>query len=191
MKAITVSTGIDTGEIKAGDMYQDDMQVKIDNFTIKNDSAKCGGYHSFAHALNYSCNVGMIRIAQRIGKALFYNYFELFGFNSLTNISLQGEVYSKLIPYEKWSTAQLFTSSYGLGVSVTPLQMATAYSAIANGGVYVKPKIINKIEYPDGKVVEYKPEITHRVIKESTAKTVTNLLVDGVNNGVAKRGAVP
>jgi len=132
----------------------------------------------------------MIRIIQKVGKALFYNYLELFGFNTLTNINLQGEVYSKLTPYEKWSTAQLFTSSYGLGISVTPLQMATAYSVIANGGVYVKPKIVDHIRYSDGKIVEYKPEITHRVIKESTSEIVTTLLVDGVDNGVANRGAV-
>lgn len=191
MKAITVATWIDTGEMSPSDMYQDDMKVTIDNFTIKNASGKCAGYNSFAHALNYSCNVWMIRIVQRLGKALFYHYFQLFGFGEITGITLQWEVYSKLIPYEKWSRAQLFTSSYGLWVSVTPLQMVTAYSVIANGGVYVKPKIINSINYGDGKIVEYKPETSHRVIKESTAKTVSELLQDGVENGVAQNARVP
>jgi membrane peptidoglycan carboxypeptidase len=69
--------------------------------------------------------------------------------------------------------------------------MVTAYSVIANGGVYIKPKIINSLRYPDGKVVEYKPEISHRVIKKSTAETVSKLLQDGVDNGVAGNAKVP
>ena len=57
MKAITVAIGIDTGEINRYDMYQDNGSLKIDEFTIRNDSSACLGYHTFGHALNYSCNV--------------------------------------------------------------------------------------------------------------------------------------
>ncbi len=123
----------------------------------------------------------MIRIVQRVGMALFHHYFEQFGFSDTTGVSLQGESFAQLDPYEKWSKAQLFTSSYGLGVSVTPVQMATAYSVIANGGMYIKPRIIDSVEFSDGKVIEYKPEVTHRVIKESTADIVSQMLVSGVN----------
>ena len=132
----------------------------------------------------------MIRIAQRVGQALFHQYFHDFGFGDITDISLQGEVYSSILPYEKWSKAKLFTSSYGLGISVTPLQMATAYSIIANGGVYVKPRVIESIQFSDGKVLEYKPEKVRRVIKESTSREVSRMLVNGVDSGVAGNGRV-
>lgn len=190
MKAITVAIGIDTGEINTSELYNDVGKVTIDNFTIKNDSDKCLGYHTFGHALSYSCNVWMIRIAQRVGQALFHQYFHDFGFGDITDISLQGEVYSSILPYEKWSKAKLFTSSYGLGISVTPLQMATAYSIIANGGVYVKPRVIESIQFSDGKVLEYKPEKVRRVIKESTSREVSRMLVNGVDSGVAGNGRV-
>lgn len=185
MKAITVAVWIDSWEINRYDMYNDKWKVSIDKFTIKNDSDKCLWYHSFWHALNYSCNVWMIRIVQRVWKVIMYHYLKNFGFSELTNIPLEWEVFSEIAPYEKWSMAKLFTSSYGLWVSVTPLQMAAAYSVIANWWVYVKPTVVKKVEFPDGRIINYKKEVTHRVIKESTSKIVSSMLVSSVNNWVA------
>lgn len=191
MKAITVAIWLDSEEITPYSMYNDQWKVTIDNFTISNVSEKCIGYHSFAHALNYSCNVGMIRIAQRYGSAIAYEYLNRFGFSDLTGISLDGEVRSSIENYEKWSKAKLYTSSYGLWVSVTPLQMAAAYSVLANGGVYVKPKIVDKVVYSNGKTVQYKPEISHRVVRPETSRLITSMLVDSVESGVAQNGRVP
>ncbi|MDD3646198.1 MAG: penicillin-binding protein 2 [Candidatus Gracilibacteria bacterium] len=190
MKSVTVAIGIDTGEINEYDMYNDKGEVIIDKFKITNVSSQCLGYNTFAHALNYSCNVGMVRIAQKYGKALAYEYLNKFGFGIPTGITLEGEIYKKIESFEKWSTAKLFTSSYGLGISVTPLQMATAYSTLANGGLYVKPHIVDYIQYPNGKVLKYKTEVDHRVIKESTSRTMVKLLVDSINNGVASLAKV-
>ena len=74
MKTMTVAAGIDSGEINAYDSYLDEGFVKIDTFKISNVSKECLGFHTFAHALNFSCNIGMIRIAQKLGRALFYKY---------------------------------------------------------------------------------------------------------------------
>jgi len=190
MKAITVAIGLDTGEINTSELYNDVWKVTIDNFTIKNESSKCLGYHTFGHALDFSCNVWMIRIAQRVWEALFYQYFHEFGFGDVTDISLDGETYSSITPYEKWSKAKLLTSSYGLGVSVTPLQMATAYSVIANGWIYVKPRIIDSIQFSDGKEIRYGEEFLRRVIKPSTSQEVSRMLVSGVESWVAGNGKV-
>ena len=185
MKAVTVAIWLDTGEIWKNSMYMDKWEVTIDNFHIKNVSDKCLWYNSFAHALNYSCNVWMIRIAQRYWKALAYEYLNNFWFSENTWISLEWEVSSELINHEKWSRAKLFTSSYWLGISVTPIQMATAYSVLANGWVYIKPRIIDHIVYPNKKVVKYNPETVRRVIKKSTSDTMTNMLVNSINKWVA------
>lgn len=84
MKSMTVAVGIDTEEIRAYDLYNDTGKLTIDNFTIRNVDKKCLGYNTFAHALNYSCNVGMIRIVQRVGKALLHKYMYDFGFGDIT-----------------------------------------------------------------------------------------------------------
>ena len=191
MKALTVAIGIDSGEIQAYDMYNDGGSVTIDNFTISNVSNACLGYNSFAHALSYSCNVWMIRIVQRVGKALMYKYLEDFGFNEATGISLKGEIFTRMDPHEKWPTSKLLTTSYGLWISVTPIQMATAYSVIANGGIYMKPYIVDSVLFPDGKKIEYEPQPQRRVLKPVTSQIVTKMLVSGVDSWVAKNGWVP
>ena len=189
MKAMTVATWLDTGEIWRYDMYNDTGEVVIDNYHIKNDSTNCLWFHTFWHALDNSCNVWMIRIVQKIGKVLFYNYLNNFGFSWLTGITLYGEKYAEIVPWEKWSLAQLFTSSYGLWVSATPLHMATAYSVLANGGLYVKPRIIDRIVFPDGRVMTYKTEVDHRVISPQTSEIITSMLHSWMVNGYAAAGA--
>ncbi len=190
MKAISVAIWLDSGEINKNSMYLDEWEVTIAGFTIKNVSDKCLGYHSFGHSLNYSCNVWMIRIFQRVERVLVNQYFQAFGFWKETWISLSWEVGWSLEPWESIWRTKLFTNSYGLGVSVTPLQMAAAYSTLANGGLYIKPRILDKIEFADNKKIIYKSEIERRVIQESTSKMITKMLVDWVNNWVAKNGAV-
>jgi len=185
MKAITVAIWLDTSEINEYSMYMDKWKLTIDNYTISNVSDKCLWYNSFAHALNYSCNVWMIRIVQRVWKILLHQYFNDFWFWNVTWINLEWEVYSKLKPWERWSTAQLLTSSYWLWVSVTPLQMAAAYSALANDWVYIKPRILEEIRFPNGKIIKYKKEEVRRVVKSSTSKLITKMLVSSASEWVA------
>ncbi len=190
LKAITTAIGIDTWEIDPFEYYRDEGSVKIDRFTIRNASSVCTWYHTFQHALDYSCNVWMIRIAQRIWTSLFHKYLESFGFWKKTWITLEWETTWRLDSFERWSQAQLFTTSFGQWITSTMLQMAASYSVLANGGVYVKPQIVKQIEFPDGRVIVNKKEETHRVIKESTAKIVTDMLVNGVEKWFAKNAWV-
>jgi len=191
IKTITVAIGIDSWEITRYGWYNDTGLVKIDEFRITNVSDKCLWFNTFAHALNYSCNVWMVRIAQKYGKAIAYEYLNKFGFSTKSGITLDGEVTREIPHYEKWSRAKLFTSSYGLGIGVTPLQMASAYSTLVNGWIYITPKIIDKIRLNDGRTIEYKSEKTHRVIKQETSDIIVDMLVDSLTNGAAKNGYVP
>jgi len=191
MKAMTLAIWIDTGEITRYGSYNDVGKVVIDDFTIRNVSEKCLWYKTFAHAFNYSCNVWMVRIAQRYGKAIAYEYLNKFGFSHTTWITLGGEVTREIDNHEKWSRAKLFTSSYGLGIWVTPIQMATAYSTLVNGGIYITPRIVDEIELWDGRIIEYQTEKKHRVIKKSTSDIMISILVDSLANWVAQNGYIP
>ncbi len=190
MKAITVAIWLDSWEINENSKYQDKWSVFIDQFEIKNDSTKCIWYHTYEHALDYSCNVWMIRIFQAVGKALVAEYLENFWFWEKTWVDLEGEITWQLTPWEKWSMANLFTKSYWLWISATPLQMATAYNALANWWVYVKPKIIEKIIYPNWQEALNKTEERRRIIKESTSVLITKMLQHWVTDWVAKKWAV-
>lgn len=189
-KPIVFAAGIDSWEINRYDMYKDEGFVKIDNFKISNVASQCLGYNTFQNAMNFSCNVWMIRIAQRIGASIFHKYIESFWIGKKTWITLEWEVFWRLDPYERWSRAQLFTTSFWLWINATMIQMAAAYSVLANGGVYYKPQIVKSIDFPDGKSIVNKPEATHRVLKEETSRIMTEVLVEWVNMWVAKHWGV-
>lgn len=159
---------------------------------ISNSSAShCMGRHTFTNALTWSCNIGMIEIVDKVGKSLFDSYMRDFGFGSRTNITLDGENTVQIAPYEKWSRVQFFTMSFGQGISVNMLQMASAYNVLANGGIYMKPYIVESITYPNGKKIDNAPMALRRVIKEETSKQITAMMIDGAKRGWAKEGAVP
>lgn len=191
-KALTAAIGIDTGEIEPTDTYYDKGYVELDygNYKqrIKNIASQCLGRHTYINAINWSCNVGMIDIIQQVGPALFSKYIQDFGFGTKTNITLDGEQYAQISPYEKWSKTQFFTMSFGQGINVSMLQMAAAYSVLANGGVYMEPYIVESLLYPNGKKVDTIPNPIRRVIKEETSKKVIAMLVDSVKNGFAAKG---
>lgn len=189
-KPIVFAAWIDSWELKRYDMYRDDWFVTIDNFKISNVASQCLWYNTFQNAMNYSCNVWMIRIAQKIGASIFHKYIESFWIGKKTGITLEWEVFWRLEPYERWSRAQLFTTSFWLWINATMIQMAAAYSALANGGIYYKPQIVKSIDFTDGRSIVNKPEATHRVLKEETSKIMTEVLVDWVNHWVAKHGWV-
>ncbi len=195
-KAITTAIGIDTGEIRPDDIYYDRGYVELDlggrvKKRISNVSSNCIGRHTYISALNWSCNVWMISIVEKVWKSLFHQYVTDFWFSSKTNITLDGETYALIWSHEKWPRVQFFTMSFGHGINVTMLQMATAYSVIANGGIYMQPYIVESILYPDGKRIKTVPTPLRRVIKEDTAKQVVAMLVDGVRGWFAKAWWVP
>lgn len=190
-KSITVAIGIDNGDIRPGDFYLDKGSVDIDTFTISNISKNCLGRNTYMNALNWSCNVGLIDIVKKIGAPVFDRYIRDFGFGAKTHVTIDGETFSTLDPVNKWSRTKLFTMSFGQGITATVMQMAAAYSVLANGGVYMRPYLIEKIRLNDGREIVQEPEPLRRVIKESTSKTVAQMLADGAINGFARSGAVP
>lgn len=195
-KPITVAIGLDTGEIKPNNTYYDKNYVELDfgggiTQRIWNLSkSKCWWTHTYQNALNWSCNVGMINIVEKVGRSLFDSYIRDFWFNEKTGITLDWEVFTQIEPYEKWARSKFFNMSFGQGISVTMIQMAAAYNALANGGIYMKPYIIESITDPNWKEIKTIPQQVRRVIKEETSKTITAMMADGVKNGYAAAGWV-
>src|SRR5574337_108577 len=128
---------------------------------------------TFAEVLAHSSNVGAIKVGQRLGKSHYYDYISGFGFGNLTKIDLPGETPGLIRRPKEWSALSLASLSIGQELSVSPLQMLVAMSAIANGGVLVRPYIAKSIVAADGKVIqENAPMQIRRVISEDTARTL-------------------
>lgn len=189
-KAITTAIWIDTWDIRPWDMYNDKWFVEIDNFKIKNVSKECIWYHTYTHALDWSCNVWMIDIVKKIWSSLFYKYINDFWLWQKTNITLEGEVFGKIQPYEKWSRAKLFTQAFWQWITATVLQMAAAYSTIANWWIYMQPYIVDTITLSNGQTIKNTPNPLRRVIKEETSKKLIAMLTEWATIWFAKKWSV-
>jgi cell division protein FtsI (penicillin-binding protein 3) len=132
-----------------------------------------------------SSDVGTIKLALRLGDDRLYRYIRAFGIGAKTNVELPGEERGLLRPPEKWSGISIGEMSIGQEAAVTPLQMVTMYSAIANGGMLFEPRIVHDVFLGDQH--EPLPPVTgHRVLSEHTARTVREILTAVVDHGTGK-----
>jgi cell division protein FtsI/penicillin-binding protein 2 len=186
MKPVTMGIAIDQGEVVPGDIYDDEGPVKVDEYTIKNALNRYYGKVTMTNCLEFSINTCMTTVSAKLGRKLFHRNLERFGFGRVTGIELEDELPGDMLPWRKWSNALLATAAYGQGVSATPLQMITAYTALANGGKIMRPTIIDSIVGSDGTTEEIAPRVVDQVITPETSDTITSMLVSSMNLGYAK-----
>jgi cell division protein FtsI/penicillin-binding protein 2 len=151
------------------------------------------GMLTLHQVLAHSSNIGAAKLAIQLGKDRFYQYIRRYGFGETTGIPLPGEIPGLVNPPYRWSELDITRVPMGQSVAVTPLQMATAMSTVANGGILMKPLIISEIDDADGRpVVSYSPVQVRRVISADTSKKIISALKDVVSkDGTAKDAAVP
>ena len=135
--------------------------------------------------LIHSDNVGMVFVGQALGKGKLFEYLERFGFGQLTGVDLQDDTSPALRPREKWGEIDLATASFGQGIAVSPLQMVRAVGAIANNGEMVKPFLAKGV-LDQEKLTDIKLENKKRVISPKTASTMTQMMVEAVEQGETK-----
>jgi cell division protein FtsI (penicillin-binding protein 3) len=146
----------------------------------------------FREVISRSSDVGVIRVAQRLGRDNFDRHLRNFGFGAPTGVDLPGEANGILRHRSRWSAISLASISFGQEVGVTALQMAAAVGAVASGGYLMKPLIVRQIEERDGRVLRsFKPVAVRRVVAPETVDTLTDLLRGVVKEGTGKRAAVP
>ena len=193
VKAFTVGIGLDADELRFDDKYQDDGSIKIDKYTIKNATNECRWYHDFLHAFSYSCNVGVVRVVQKLGKAVFYNYLEKLGFGQLTNIELAGEKEGTIPKANLAYMTQFFNNAFGQGVSMTNIQLASAYAALVNGGFYRQPTIIQNIVDKKNPQNDYTQKNNFvKIFKQDTTEKLKSAFhyIISTNPGYAKRSNI-
>jgi cell division protein FtsI (penicillin-binding protein 3) len=139
-----------------------------------------------------SSNIGTVKLARLLGKEKFFQYARDYGFGMSTGLELDGEVNGVLKNPVEWSGFSLAAMAMGYEVAVTPIQMAMAYGAIANGGLLLKPRIVAGWIEPSGEAKRFdEPETVRRVISKPVAKLMANLLEGVVDHGTAKTAAIP
>lgn len=191
-KTITAAIGIDDGKIDPNTTYVDTGLVQEAGYGIKNSDEKSYGTQTMTQMLEKSLNTGAIYVEKQVGNSKFAEYIRRFGFGEKTGVDLPSEATGNInnLNYLK-RDIQFFTASFGQGITVTPLQLINAYAAVANKGMLMKPQIVEKIIHSDGTIEEVKPVEIRKVISESAAQEVSQMLRSVVVNGHGKRADVP
>ncbi len=176
MKVITMAAGIDSGKITPDTTYDDKGYVNINHARITNYNLTTEGAYgadtTMTEVIEHSINTGAIWAENATGNDIYLSYLKKFGLGEKTGIDLPGEVSGNLsqlqpnAPQIDWDTA-----AYGQGVAVTPVELVSAISAIANGGVLMRPYLNASLQ----------PQEIRRVISSSTAQQVTQMMVDAVD----------
>ncbi len=171
-KPLTMAIGINTGKITPESTYYDSGSITLNGKKITNWDHKAYGKISMTTVIERSINTGAVYAEQQIGHKDFISYIKKFGFGEKTGIDLPDEVEGSLANLTKNDTREIdfATASFGQGTAVTSIQLINAYSAIANGGLLMKP-YINKAS---------KPYIKRRVIKEESSRQVSEMMESAV-----------
>lgn len=184
-KVLIMASAIDMGKITPETKCTIcDGPVKVSGYTIKTWNNKYFPNATMKEVLQHSDNTGMVFIGQKMGPANTREYLKRFGIGLLTGIDLQGEVTGEL--RSSWSDVDLATITFGQGISVTPLQLINGVNAIANDGVLMRPYVVGQIEDQNGKEIKIEPKEIRRVMKGSTAKIMSWLMVNNVEAGESK-----
>lgn len=183
MKAVMAAAALEENVVKPTDLFDcENGQWKFADIKIHDHEKR--GILSFAQVIEYSSNIGTAKASLRLGRTKLHDYLRAFGFGSRTGSEIPGEAPGLLKPVNKWSGVSLPVISFGQEVGVTAIQLACAYSALANGGMLMEPRLFLEMVGADGERREWKdPLLVRRVISEKTAQQVTKIL-----RGVVERG---
>lgn len=167
--------------------------IEVADRKIRCASHEVHGNQTLKQALSNSCNVGFVSLGQRIGVDTLYKYFRAFGLFEKTGISITGEYSSVFHDKNSIGPVELATTSFGQRFEITPLQLVTAVSSIANEGKLMQPRIVKQVISKDGdskNVTNIEPTTIRTVISKETAEQVCNMMEAVVTDGGGKKGAV-
>jgi cell division protein FtsI (penicillin-binding protein 3) len=182
-KIVVGAAAVEEKLVQPGELFSgENGKWKVYDRTIHDHEAR--KLMTFEDILVYSSNIGTAKIAERLGAAKLYQYARLFGFGVFPGSCLPFENKGVLRPLSKWSGMSKYTVSFGQELSVTALQLTGAYSAIANGGRLMEPRIVSAVVDDQGEVLwKNPPAEVRRVVSEATAATITRALTMAVQKG--------
>jgi len=191
-KTITAAGALEEGVVKPEDRFYDPGYIKVGKETIKCwRHGRPHGSQTFVEGVQNSCNPVFVTVGLREGKDIFYRYLYGFGFGKKTGIELPGEATGILVNKERAKDIDLATMSIGQANAVTPIQLITAFAAIANGGTYMKPQLVKEIRDKDGNLVKaFEPEPLRQVISEKTSRILLDILETVESEGTGKNAYV-
>ncbi len=160
--------------------------VSVGGYDIHTWNDKYYPSSTMLEVIQHSDNTGMVYTAQTLGLDRMLSYLNKFGIGKLTGIDLEGETAPQIKERDSWYGVDLATTGFGQGISITPIELLTAFSAIANKGTMMEPHVVSKVKDPSGKETVIEPKKIGQPISEESATVMTEVLVNAVNKGEAQ-----
>lgn len=193
-KTVVMAIGLDDGAVNTNTIHYDAPGYREvpDHPPITNNNGRVFGEESMTEILIHSSNLGAIFVAEAIGQDRFYQRLMEFGFGRETGIDAQGEEYGILIgPWQpEWSPTLYFTTAFGQGIAVTPIQLVNAVSAIVNGGNLMQPYLVSEVRSADD-VTVHEPTVLRQVISEETSAIMREMMHEVVLENTGEFADVP
>ena len=192
-KIVTLASSIEEGTVNLfEDTYYDSGSIHVEGATIHCWKSGGHGAQTYLNVVENSCNPGFVTLGQKLGKTTLMNYIINFGFGEKTGIDLNGESTGILFSLEQMGPVELATTSFGQGISVTPIQQVRAVSAAVNGGYLYEPFLVKEILEPETNTVIHQKEINYssQVISEESSKLVRFALESVVANGSGRNAYI-
>ncbi len=183
MKIFLAAAAIESGYCSANTIfYCENGKYRVGRNTVHDTHPR--DWLSLSQIVKYSSNIGVVKVSEMIGKKTLYDSLRSFGFGSKTGIDCPGETTGSLSNYKRWTKIDTGTIAFGQGVSASALQIVRAASVIANGGLMVKPHLVQAITDNTGNEIwRFTPERGRRVISKSTSDTVKEIMHTVVKEG--------
>jgi len=190
-KPITIAAALDSGVITPSTTFIDTGSVTFGSFIIRNAEDKVYGEVTMTRVLEESINTGVIFAAQKMGQETFLRYSRLFGFGSKTGIDLLGEVAGNVRSLERNRDIYTATASFGQGITVTPIQIARGYAALANGGFLIQPRLGYALSRGNNETLIHDSIDSTSILGSRTSSVISAMLASVVVSGHSKRSSIP
>jgi cell division protein FtsI/penicillin-binding protein 2 len=189
VKPLVLAAALEEKVVTPGDTFYCSGATYVHNHRIR--CIKAHGQEKLEDVLINSCNVGIISVAQRLGKEKLYRYLRGFGLGERTGVPLPGEEGGLLRQPEQWSLLSIGAIPIGQEMMVTPLQLLVALSSLASGGVLMRPRLVQRVTDALGNTLEvFPPSPVRRVVSEKTARLVLSMMEKVVTEGTGKKAQV-
>jgi cell division protein FtsI (penicillin-binding protein 3) len=188
-KVITAAAAVQEHALPLDQRLLVPWTMRVGDYTIHDSHPHAPERMTIGDIVAQSSNIGAVMVANRLGAAKMARYLSAFGLGRPTGVDFPYEAPGIMLPLSQWSDSSLATMAYGQGIAVTPLQMISVFATIANGGEWVQPRLVRGTLDGDGFHPAPAP-VTRRVVSESTAHTVTQMLAYAVADGTGTEAQV-
>jgi cell division protein FtsI (penicillin-binding protein 3) len=190
-KVVTAAAALESGAVGVREIFQVPWWMHVGGYTVNDAEEHPVQDMTLGDIVAHSSNIGSAMVAERVGSAELASVLARFGYGTPTGVGFPGEAGGVVPELLNWTDITRATVSYGQGISMTPLQMAAVYATVANGGMWVQPRLVRGTSGADGRLEEAPRAPSRRVLSEDTATMLTRMLASVVETGTGGAAQIP